>query len=293
MSDRRPSTYSVSRDIWDHPVFKAEPFTEREAWQWLIGAAAWKAIRYRGKTGPVLLERAEFCFALSFLAKRWDWSESHVDRFVKKLLKNEMIVRRDRNGSAIYFIKNYNRFQFGQEKPETISDGDRNEVETPPERERDKEETLKQDNRITEEEGAPAKAAAVASKPDLFKAIGLRYPIWLPTEPWAAFIDMRRQKDRKGFTANAERLLLRRLEQLANQGHDPTGVIEQSTMNGWKGFFPIKQDSANGHRKTTAHDRHNQGTALYIASLGLDPDGPGEGGASGDAGQARLPLLAS
>ncbi len=38
MSER--GVFAVDRGIWDHPMFACEPFTEREAWQWLIAEAA-------------------------------------------------------------------------------------------------------------------------------------------------------------------------------------------------------------------------------------------------------------
>lgn len=35
-------TVNVSRCLWDDEVFRNEPFTEREAWIWMIAEAAWK-----------------------------------------------------------------------------------------------------------------------------------------------------------------------------------------------------------------------------------------------------------
>ena len=40
--------FAVSREIWDDPDFADEPFTQREAWMWLIGAACWKDQKVRG-----------------------------------------------------------------------------------------------------------------------------------------------------------------------------------------------------------------------------------------------------
>jgi hypothetical protein len=37
----------VSRGVFDHPLFRGEPFTQREAWLWLIAEAAWKPGRQR------------------------------------------------------------------------------------------------------------------------------------------------------------------------------------------------------------------------------------------------------
>jgi hypothetical protein len=110
---KRPGTFGLSRAIWDHPVFAPEPFSEREAWAWLIGAAAWKATNTRGNTGPVRLERGEFSFSIRFLAERWDWSKSRVDRFLSKLNANGMISGHGRDSQQVYLIRNYNKFQLG------------------------------------------------------------------------------------------------------------------------------------------------------------------------------------
>jgi hypothetical protein len=44
-------TFNVARGVFDHPVFAPEPFTEREAWLWLIAEAQWKPVRKRVRDG--------------------------------------------------------------------------------------------------------------------------------------------------------------------------------------------------------------------------------------------------
>ncbi len=44
-------------------------------------------------------------------------------------------------------------------------------------------------------------------------------------------------------------LLLRKLLELQAVGDDPVAVIEQSTLNGWAGVFPLK-GKANGATKS-------------------------------------------
>lgn len=45
MSER--GVFAVDRGVWDHPMFADEPFTEREAWLWMVSAAAWMSKRVR------------------------------------------------------------------------------------------------------------------------------------------------------------------------------------------------------------------------------------------------------
>lgn len=95
-------------------------------------------------------------------------------------------------------------------------------------------------------------------------------PDWLPLEPWEAFIDMRTRSHSKP-TAHAMKLLVAKLERLRASGHDPTAVLDQSTMSNWKGLFEIKPESingkyANGHdRKPTTTDNHLAGIASLLS----------------------------
>ena len=65
---------------------------------------------------------------------------------------------------------------------------------------------------------------------------------WVPKTAWQEFVDYRKRQ--KGWTAKAESLLLRELERLHTDGHDPVAVIEQSIANGWKGLFALRGGSA-------------------------------------------------
>lgn len=105
------SVFAVARSIWGDSDFAAEPFTEREAWLWLVSAAAWKDTRDRGNAGPVDLRRGDFSFSVRFLAVKWQWTKSRVDRFIQRLEKRDMIRDTSRDGAQIYSIKNYNHFQ--------------------------------------------------------------------------------------------------------------------------------------------------------------------------------------
>ena len=46
------------------------------------------------------------------------------------------------------------------------------------------------------------------------------------------------------------------LERLRNEGHDPSRVIGQSIVNGWKGLFPVKisKDSQGSSRRPKTFD---------------------------------------
>jgi uncharacterized protein YdaU (DUF1376 family) len=63
-------------------------------------------------------------------------------------------------------------------------------------------------------------------------------PDWVPQDDWVDFVAMRKAKGKRApFTAAAEQGIVRQLERLRTDGHDPGEVLRQSTMNGWSGVF--------------------------------------------------------
>jgi hypothetical protein len=73
MSER--GVFALDRGWFNHPAFADEPFTEREAWAWLIAEAAWKPRRRRIGARIVELDRGQLAGSMRFLAKRWKWSK--------------------------------------------------------------------------------------------------------------------------------------------------------------------------------------------------------------------------
>lgn len=56
-----------------------------------------------------------------------------------------------------------------------------------------------------------------------------------------------RTKIRHPMTLKAESLIVAKLEKISREhGHDPTAVINQSIINGWRGVFPLKGDEDDG-----------------------------------------------
>ena len=93
-------------------------------------------------------------------------------------------------------------------------------------------------------------------------------PDWIPSEPWAGFVEMRK-KIRAPLTERALVLAVGELERLRRAGEDPAAVLNQSVFRGWKGLFPVKPDEANhganGTRKSTGGiNAHLQGLADLV-----------------------------
>lgn len=111
---------AISRAIFDHPEFKeSRPLTRLEAWQWLIGQAAWRAKTKRFRNDSVRLERGQLTDSIRTIAIAWRWPKSNVARWLHRLADNDML-RLYKSGTApgtvsgtariIITICNYDKF---------------------------------------------------------------------------------------------------------------------------------------------------------------------------------------
>ena len=142
--------YFMQRGWQDHLVFPAEPFTTREAWEWLIAEAFWKDGRTRAGKFVVTVQRGQLCASVRHLARCWQWTNAKVERFLRRLKTETMIETRSETGISVITICNYNKFQTftgdGEAASETRS-------ATVPRQQRDKKELNQEDytNKDSEE----------------------------------------------------------------------------------------------------------------------------------------------
>jgi hypothetical protein len=126
--------FLVHRGWRECPLFQGE-FSRGDAWIWLIEHAAWKPAKARIKGSFVDLERGELSFSQRFLAEKWGWSKSRVDRFIADLRAEGMIETRSKigansdhkagHGQSIIKLCNYEKYQAraiaerGNDEPES------------------------------------------------------------------------------------------------------------------------------------------------------------------------------
>lgn len=70
-------------------------------------------------------------------------------------------------------------------------------------------------------------------------------PDWLPVEAWNAWLEVR-AKSRAPNTASALSIALKKLERLKAEGHDPSAVLENAALRGWRGLFAPPRSGAEG-----------------------------------------------
>jgi hypothetical protein len=110
----------IRREALDHHLLRdAERF---RAWCWLIASACWKPTKFdvHGKT--ITLERGQLCVSVRQLAEAWGWSKSAADRFIQRLVDEDMVIStRAKTGTgsgttsgtarSIITICNYSKYQ--------------------------------------------------------------------------------------------------------------------------------------------------------------------------------------
>lgn len=133
--------FSVHRSIWESDHFSKEPFTEREAFMWMVSEAAWKATKTRIQGRRIELQRGQFSHAIRYMAEAWGWHRSRVDRFLRRLKTETVIETKRETKFVIVTVCNYDIYQkspkVGETKFETL-------YETVARQLRDREEELKE-----------------------------------------------------------------------------------------------------------------------------------------------------
>ena len=196
---------------------------------WLIASAAYAEMKVRGPAGTITLTRGEFCFSVRFLAERWQWSKSRVDRFLSALKNRDTIRDTQRDSAQVWIINKYNDFQLlPKPKRDTQRDMFRDTSGTAAGQQRDKEEDRedREDSKYTSslrsDDSAPARPTP---RQELSKV--------LDADRAAAIID-HRQKMRKPLTAHAAKLLAKDLA----KWRDPNEAADEMISRGWQGFKP-------------------------------------------------------
>jgi hypothetical protein len=110
------SVFAIDRALYNGPLahsfFKDEPFTEREAWVWMIGEAAFAPHQRRIGRTAFDLKRGQLVAATRFLAVKWKWTDSRVRRFLQRLQACSMVEASMSKEATLRSVCKYNDYQF-------------------------------------------------------------------------------------------------------------------------------------------------------------------------------------
>lgn len=158
-------TVNISRALWDDDAFAAAPFSEREAWIWMIAEASWKARTKRVGDYVVSLERGQLAASVRFMAKAFDWTPAKVQRYLKRLEKLSLIATKSDTGVTVITLCNYEKHQSGGQAADTA-----------PIQERYTSDTNEKKGEIREKEGGSNEPPVRAQVREHFPAFWAAYP---------------------------------------------------------------------------------------------------------------------
>src|SRR5262245_57777096 len=109
---------ALARGILDHPnVGARKPYSDFEAWCWLLFEAQWKPKRIsvlnrRGAQTILNLGRGQLSHSLRYMAKVWGWaSDKRVRTFLNRLKIEAQIDTQTGTSQTVITICNYERYQ--------------------------------------------------------------------------------------------------------------------------------------------------------------------------------------
>lgn len=104
-------------------------------------------------------------------------------------------------------------------------------------------------------------------------------PIWVSTESWVGFEEMRKVK-KKPMTVRAAALVVKELDKLMREGSDPNAVLEQSTRNGWTDVYKLNSKGKDGvgGKKSVQEEQFLKNAKSWLNKGGSGDVEPGDDG---------------
>lgn len=224
------------REATEHHLFVGDS-ARFGAWAWLVLKACWKPTKFNAGGTTITVERGQLCVSRSQLAAAWGWSPSAVERFLTRLQTEQMIERATGQGRSVITICNYDKYQdISEEAGQATGQG----TGQRPDSDRTTKEQGNQGTIVDEEANASPSTAR--------KRASFALPDWVPKDQWDAFVSMR-NRIRKPMTDEAKKLAVGELAKLAEDGHPPGDVLNQSIFKSYSGLFPIKDQSNDGRQR--------------------------------------------
>ena len=103
--------YKIQRGWFDDPDFLNEPFTQREAWHWLIENAAFKGFTTYVEGRPVQLDRGEILTSQRQLADHWGWKRKRVRTYLLRLERVKKVTPQRAQGMTLLTLCDYDKYQ--------------------------------------------------------------------------------------------------------------------------------------------------------------------------------------
>ena len=121
---------ALHRNIREHWVYQEKRvFSKYEAWLDLLMDANHQKNKFLFDGQLIEVNRGEFITSVRQLCERWGWSNTKVNRFLKMLEDDQMLIRKSDSKKTAISIVNYDFYQ-SYESKETTQKRQQNDAET-------------------------------------------------------------------------------------------------------------------------------------------------------------------
>lgn len=207
----------LDRKITENWLWEDKPFSKGQAWIDLILMANHKDNKFPLGDDVISVERGSFVTSELKLMQRWGWSKTKVRAFLSQLQNDQMLVKKTDRKKTTLTIANYGVYQDIETTEEPKKD--RKRTDERPKKNTNNKETSKQVNNIK----------TYSENTELNSAI-------------LDFIEFRK-KIKAPMTDKAIDLTISKLNKFSPDVSIQIAILNQSIERGWRGVFPLKEDS--------------------------------------------------
>lgn len=232
---REKGWISVHRKITENWIWEEKPFSKGQAWIDLLLMVNHQDNKTLIDGNLVIVNRGSRITSLRKLSEKWGWSRTKTKKFLELLEKDEMITFKSDSKKTVYTIVNYNDYQ--------DTSNNKNDTEVPVKDHRsDSEVTLKDtnnnDNNENNVNNVNKKQSVLSFISDFSKD---------DSELLDALLGFKEMRDKKKapLTPRAIKKNITELKKISSSRDEMINIIDQSTMNSWSGFYPIKNKQVN------------------------------------------------
>jgi hypothetical protein len=214
----------MSRGWLDDEMFQDAPYSERDAWAWMIGEARYEEGKVSVAGRPMPIKRGQFYASIRFMAEKFQWSTNRVMRFLKRLEEWGAVKTATETGQTLVTICNYSKYQ---DNGNTSGDTSENRGEdTGGDTPEDKQEEIQE---IQEKDITPKKISNSGKRTKAQVAI---QPEGVSDAVWDDFLT-HRNKMRAPVTQTALDGIRREAERA---GWSLNSALQECCARGWRGF---------------------------------------------------------
>lgn len=232
---REKGWISVHRKITENWIWEEKPFSRGQAWIDLLLMVNHQDNKTLMDGKLVVVKAGSRITSLRKLSERWGWSTWKVKNFLELLQSDEMITYKTNTKKTVINIVNYSSYQSDEKrKPNT----DQTQTKQPPNTNQTPTKTNNNDNNENNENNGNKKQSVLSFISDFSKDDSELLDALL------GFKEMR-EKKKAPLTPRAIKKNITELKKISNSRDEMINIIDQSTMNSWSGFYPIKNKQVN------------------------------------------------